>query len=139
MDLGVRVKVALVAAASTGLGTATALELSREGAHVAIAARGEAEVRAAADVIRHATGGRLLAVPADLRNPEDIGRLVSETRESLGPTDILVNNAGGPPPGDLTDVSDDDWMEAIDLNLMSAIRLTRLILPDMRSRGWGAS
>jgi 3-oxoacyl-[acyl-carrier protein] reductase len=137
MDLGLKGKVALVAAASKGLGKAIALELAREGADVAIAARGQAELRAAATEIRQATGARVLAAPADVGNPADIGRLFQATVDEFGRVDILVNNAGGPPAGEFTDVGDEDWLAAINLNLMSTVRLTRQALPGMRARQWG--
>ncbi|MCD6518814.1 MAG: SDR family oxidoreductase [Anaerolineae bacterium] len=137
MDLGIKDKVALVAAASRGLGKATALELSKEGALVAIAARGEAALRAAAQEIHEATGGRVLPVRADVSVAKDIERLVKAVEKEFGHIDILVNNAGGPKPGQFTDMSDKDWLDAINLNLMSAIRLIRLVLPGMRERHWG--
>ncbi len=137
MDLGLKGKVALVAAASKGLGKATAMALSKEGADVAIAARGEATLLAAADEIRRMTGGRVLAVKADVSVASDIEALVTGVEAEFGRVDVLVNNAGGPRPGVFTDMSDQDWMHAVQLNLMSAIRLTRLVLPGMRERRWG--
>ncbi len=137
MNLGLKGKVALVAASSRGLGKATALELAQEGADVVISARGEANLQAAADEIRHATGGRVLAVPADMRTASDVLHLVQAAKAAFDHIDILVNNAGGPPPGAFTDMVDEDWLGAIELNLMSTIRLTRQVLPDMRERRWG--
>jgi 3-oxoacyl-[acyl-carrier protein] reductase len=137
MDLGIKGKVALVAAASRGLGKAAATELAREGARVVIAARGEEELEAAADEIRIATGAHVLPVPADVTVAADIEALVGAAQAEFGDVDILVNNAGGPRPGTFTDVSDEDWLAAVNLNLMSALRLTRLVLPGMRRRRWG--
>ncbi len=137
MDLGIKGKVALVAAASKGLGKATALALAHEGADVCIVARGQQALDAAAEEIRAATGCKVLAVAGDVGVAAQLEALVRRVNESLGGVDILVNNAGGPRPGVFTDMSDEDWLGAIELNLMSAVRLTRLVLPHMRERGWG--
>ena len=137
MDLGLRGKVALVVAASKGLGKAVAMELSREGAHVAIAARTEAELQAAAEEIRRVAGNRVLALPADVSVAAEIEALGRAVEAEYGRVDILVNNAGGPRPGTFSDMADEDWLNAVNLNLLSAIRLTRWVLPGMRQRRWG--
>jgi 3-oxoacyl-[acyl-carrier protein] reductase len=137
MNLGLKGKVALVAAASKGLGKAAAWALAQEGAQVVIAARGEAELRAAEQEIRQGTGGQVRAVRADVSVAADIEALTQAAMSAFGRVDILVNNAGGPRPGVFTDMTDEDWLGAINLNLMSAIRLTRLVLPGMRARRWG--
>ena len=137
MDLGLRGRIALVAGASRGLGKATALTLAREGAMVAIAARGAAALASAAEEIRDLTGAVVLAVPADVAVATECEALVAEVQRGLGTVDMLVNNAGGPRPGLFAEMTDDDWLAAINLNLMSAIRLTRLVLPGMRAQRWG--
>jgi 3-oxoacyl-[acyl-carrier protein] reductase len=137
MELGLKGKVALVVAASKGLGKAAALELAREGAFVALSSHSDTSLQAAAEEIRRATGGRVLAICADVTREQDLGALVQAVEAEYGRIDILVNNAGGPRPGVFTDMSDEDWLAAIDLNLLSAIRLTRLVLPGMRQRHWG--
>lgn len=137
MQLGLTGKVALVAASSKGLGRATALTLAQEGADVVISARGQEALERSRDEISAATGRRILAVQADVSKREDIDRLVSQALDALGRIDILVNNAGGPRPGVFTDMTDADWLAAVDLNLMSAIRLIERTLPGMRQRGWG--
>jgi 3-oxoacyl-[acyl-carrier protein] reductase len=137
MDLGIRGKVALVAAASKGLGKAAAWALAREGARVVIAARGEALLRQAAAEIADDTGSSVVGIPADVSVAADTERLFVAACDAYGQVDILVNNAGGPRPGVFTDMSDDDWLQAVELNLLSAIRLTRLALPGMRARRWG--
>ena len=137
MDLGIKDRVALVAAASRGLGRATAMSLAAEGARVAIAARGQSALDDAAKAIRRATGSQVLTLRADVAVTKDINALVAATQEELGTIDILVNNAGGPRAGKFTDMSDQDWLGAIELNLMSAIRLTQLVLPGMREQRWG--
>jgi 3-oxoacyl-[acyl-carrier protein] reductase len=137
MDLGLKDKVALVAAASRGLGKAVAREFAREGAHVAICARGEDTLRATALEIAVHTWGEVFPIVADVTRPEDIQRLVSAVKEHFGQIDILVNNAGGPPTGTFMDFDDEAWEVALRLNLMSTIRLCRAVLPGMRARRWG--
>jgi 3-oxoacyl-[acyl-carrier protein] reductase len=137
MDLGLKDKVALVAAASRGLGKAVAREFGREGAHVAICARGEDALRATALEIAVDTWGEVFPVVADVTEPEDIQRLVSAVEEHFGQIDILVNNAGGPPTGTFVDFDDEAWEAALRLNLMSTIRLCRAVLSGMRTRHWG--
>jgi len=133
MDLGLRGQVALVAAASRGLGRAIAASFVREGAHVAICARNDAGVKAAAAEI----GGDVLAVAADVAKPEDAERVVRATVERFGGVDILVNNAGGPPSKPFVEITDEEWWAAIGVNLMSTVRLSRLVVPHMRARGGG--
>jgi len=112
MDLGLSDKVAVVAASSKGLGKASALALAREGARVAVCARNEADLEAAAEEIRRETGAEVLAVAADLRNAPDIERVVASTVERFGGVDVLVNNSGGPPLGKFADLNDDDYGRA---------------------------
>ena len=132
MDLQLTNRVALIAASSQGLGYATALQLSREGAHIAVNSRDEANVHAAADAIRDETGNPVLGVVADVANPEDIERLVKATVEEYGGLDILITNAAGPPSGLFVDLDDEMWQKAVDLNLMSAVRLIRAALPHLQ-------
>ncbi len=137
MNLGLQNKIALVAASSRGLGKAAALALAQEGCDVIITARGQEALDRTADEIRAATGRQVLAIPADVSVVADIDRLVEAALSAFERVDILVNNAGGPRPGVFTDMEDEDWLAAIDLNLMSTIRLTERLLPGMRQRGWG--
>jgi len=137
MDLGLKGKAALVAAASRGLGKAVAWELAREGARVAICARGKDALRAAAREIAEDTRGKVFPVAADMTNPSDIRRLVTAVEERFGRIDILVSNAGGPPTGAFADFDDDAWEAALRLNLLSTVRLCRAVLPGMRARSWG--
>ena len=138
MDLGLKGRVALVAAASKGLGRAIAQELAAEGARVVMSARGEGTLRAARDEIARDTGGELLAIPADVSRVDDLVRLAREAEKwGGGRVDILVNNAGGPPSGPFEDLPWDKWSDAIDLTLRSAVELTRLVLPGMREQKWG--
>jgi 3-oxoacyl-[acyl-carrier protein] reductase len=137
MDLGLHDKIALVAASSTGLGRACAQTLSAEGTKVAICARDGKTLRAAADQIAGETGNEVLAVIADLTRARDVGRVVSETVNHFGALHILVTNNGGPPAGYFFDFDDNDWYRAVDLTLMSAVRLIRAAVPHMRGQKWG--
>lgn len=138
MDLGLRGKVALVAAASKGLGYAIALELSREGARVAICGRDEAAIAAAAERIAGETRGEVLPVAADVSTADGCEAFVQSAVARYGGVDVLVVNAGGPPPGRFDELDDEAWRRAFDLTLMSAVRLTRLGLAQMRRRGGGS-
>lgn len=138
MDLGLKDKVALVAASSQGLGKATALALAREGARVVISGRHEAALSAAKGEIAAAVpGADVRAIVADVTKPDDIERLVAETVAACGTIHILIANAGGPPPGTFDAVSDEDWQRAFHLTVMSAVRLARAALPHMRRQKWG--
>jgi 3-oxoacyl-[acyl-carrier protein] reductase len=137
VDLGLKDRTALVTAASKGLGRAAALELAREGARVVVCSRSE-RAQAAAEEIRAATGAGVWAVQGDLTKPEDIDRIVRQALEHLGHLDILILNAGGPPPGAFLDLRAQDWESAIQLTLMSAVRLCYAALPHMVARGQGS-
>lgn len=137
MDLGLKDKVALVTASSKGLGRACALALAREGAKVAICARDGKALKVAADEIVMTTGSEVLAVPADMNNSRDIQQVVKETVKHFGKLHILVTNAGGPPAGSFADFEDRQWQEALNLTLMSMVRLIRAALPYMQQEGWG--
>ncbi|MBN1122751.1 MAG: SDR family oxidoreductase [Anaerolineae bacterium] len=132
MDLQLDNRVALVAAASQGLGYATALQLSREGALVVICSRDEAKINAARDAIRTETGSPVLAVRADVTIPGDIECLLDLAVEEFGGLDILVTNAGGPPTAAFDEIDDALWKKSVDLTLMSAVRLIRGALPHLR-------
>jgi 3-oxoacyl-[acyl-carrier protein] reductase len=138
VDLGLAEKIALVTASSRGLGKAVALCLAREGAHVAVCARHEEDLTAAADEIREATGQRVVAIAADVAEPESAAALVDATMETFGRLDILVTNAGGPPPGTFLDLSAGDWEQAVQLTLMSAVRLCYAAAPAMKRQSSGA-
>jgi len=137
MDLGIQGRVAIVTAASSGLGKATAMELAVEGARVAINARTEDQLRATADEIRSATGSEVLAIEGDVTKESHIRNLISETRKGFGRVDILVANAGGPPAGFFDDFTSEHYRAAIELNLISTINLCREAIPHMRERRWG--
>ncbi len=137
MDLGLTGKVAIVTAASRGLGRAVAFALAREGADVTIAARDPARLETTAQEIRQATGRTVLAVPADVSRAEDIDRIIAQTVERFGRINILVTNSGGPPAGTFFDFADADWQRAFELLVLSAVRLIRGVVPYMRQQGGG--
>ncbi|MCZ2859928.1 SDR family oxidoreductase [Blastococcus sp. VKM Ac-2987] len=137
MDLQLTGKVALVTAASKGLGRATATQLAAEGARVMISSRGEEQLAKTAAEIAEATGAQVEHCAADVADADDVARLLEETQRRLGGVDVLVANAGGPPPGGFDAVDDAKWYQAHDLNLMSTVRLIRGVLPHMREQKWG--
>jgi 3-oxoacyl-[acyl-carrier protein] reductase len=137
MDLGLRDRVALVAAASKGLGRASAEELAADGARVVICARGAEALQAAAAKIRERTGADVHTVVADVSTREGIDLAANAALARYGRVDILVNNAGGPPSGPFEQHDWSAWESAVQLTLRSAVELTRLVLPGMRERKWG--
>jgi 3-oxoacyl-[acyl-carrier protein] reductase len=137
MDLGLKGKVALVAAASRGLGRAVAEEFAAEGASLVICARGDRELDSVASSIERQTGASVLPVHGDVSVPADVRRIVEVGLARFGRIDILVNNAGGPPSGRFEDLSQENWDAAVKLTLGSVLEFTRAVLPGMKERGWG--
>lgn len=137
MDLGLKGKVALVTAASKGMGKACALGLAAEGARVVMCARTESDLRAAADEVRRQTGAAVEAMRADVTKAADVKALGARAREAFGGIDILVANCGGPPRGGLEEMTDEQWYGAFDVSLLSVVRLIREVVPSMRQRKWG--
>ncbi len=136
MDLGLRDRVAVVAAGSRGLGRAIAETLAAEGARVVLCARGAAALDDACRDISDA-GGRCHAVAADVSVPADVARVVAEADAIFGSVDILVTNSGGPKPGRFETLTTDDWDAATRLLLSSAVGFARAVVPGMRARKWG--
>jgi len=137
VDLGLRGKVALVAAASRGLGRAVAEELAAEGASLVMCARGEKALQEAAGAIRTMSGAEVEAVAADVSKPEDVDTLVHAALDRFGRVDILVTNAGGPPSGTFESLGREKWDNAVRLTLLSTVNLCRAVLPGMKQRHWG--
>ncbi|OZE90740.1 hypothetical protein CH299_29230 [Rhodococcus sp. 14-2686-1-2] len=136
MDLGLKGRRALVTGASQGIGYAIADRLASEGADLTLVARGADRLSYAADALR-GHGGTVDIVPADLATVEGVNRCIDQVL-ARGYVDILVNNAGGmEEPKSILNLTDSDWAAALDLNLMSAVRLSRGLLPGMLERGWG--
>ena len=137
MDLGLAGRVALVTAASKGMGKASAMGLAAEGARVVMCARTESDLKTAAEEIRATTRAEVLAVPADVTKKDDVTALVDRAVKTFGHVDILVANAGGPPRGYFEDMTDEQWQGAFDVSLLSVVRLVRGVLPSMKARRWG--
>ena len=136
MDLGLRGRVAIVAAGSKGLGRAVAEELAAEGAAVAICARGREALDDTCQAIL-TRGGRAIGIVADVSVPGEPARVVAEAEAALGPIDILVTNAGGPRSGPFENLSPEDWDAAVATLLTSAVSFARAVVPGMRARRWG--
>ncbi len=133
MDLGIKGRNALVCAASKGLGKGCAVSLAREGATVTIIARGREALEQAAADIQAETGAKVVAVAADITTPE--GR--SAALAACPQPDILVNNAGGPPPGDFRNWTREDWIKAVDANMLTPIELIKATVDGMIARKFG--
>ena len=137
MDLGIKNKVALVTAASQGLGKASALELAKEGVMLAICSRDEQKIENAAKEIIDQTGSEVIHFETNLDNDDDISNLIDSVQSNFGDIDILVNNTGGPKAGFFEDLTDDDWIKTFESTFLSAIRVTRKVLPSMKRNSWG--
>ncbi|HLF80824.1 MAG TPA: SDR family oxidoreductase [Anaerolineales bacterium] len=137
MDLQLKGKVALVAAASKGLGKATALALAQEGAHLAICARSEV-LEQTAEHIRSETGAQVLAVRTDLTVREQVEALVQQSLDRYGQIDVLIVNCGGPPPGEFLELTIEDWQMGVQTTIMSALYLCYAVIPHMVERGSGS-
>lgn len=138
LELNLEGKVALVTGGSEGIGKGVAWKLAEEGCSVAICARRDDVLQAAAQEIRDATDGAVLAVPADVTKAEDIDRFVSTAIETYGGVDILVNNAGRSAGFPFEDATDEIWLEDFDLKFWAAVRGSRSALPSMKERGGGS-
>jgi len=137
MDLQLTGKVALVTAASRGLGRAAARQLALEGARVVMCARSDA-LDQSADEIRQESGSQVIPVRADVTVQADVEKVVQHTIDLFGQIDILVINAGGPTPGNFLDITASDWEEAVQLTLMSAVRLCYEVVPHMLEQDSGS-
>jgi 3-oxoacyl-[acyl-carrier protein] reductase len=137
MELGIEGKVAAVGGASTGLGKAIAWALAREGARVAICAREREQLEHTATAINRASGREILAHPCDLATADGPTGFVEATAKRFGKLDILVTNAGGPPATISSKTPAEAWAEALELNLLSTIRLAQAAIPYMRRNSWG--
>lgn len=137
MDLGLKGRVAIVAAASKGLGRAVAEELAREGCHVAICARTAADLTATAEEIGKANGREVFSHALDVTDAEAVHSFVEAVEKKYGRVDICVTNAGGPPAKKFLDTTIEEWRTAIDLTLLSSVYFAREVLPRMRRNHWG--
>lgn len=137
MKLDIEGKVALVVASSKGIGRACGMALAMEGVKLVICARDKDALTLTKDEIYSATGAEILAISADLSDANDIEMVLEETLIHFGNLHILVTNSGGPQPGQFLELNDADWEEALQLLLMSNVRLIRAALPQMRKNQWG--
>jgi len=137
LELGLKGKVAIVTGGSEGLGRATAERFAREGVRVAICARRKDVLEQTAEAIRRATGGEILAQPADVTRPDEVEGFVRAVVGRFGGVDILVNNAGTSAAAGFEKVDDATWQTDFDLKLMAAVRFCRLVIPIMKQRGGG--
>lgn len=137
MDLGLKGRVAIVAASSQGLGKAVAMGLAREGANLAMCARTQSALDAAAEEICRETGAEVMTRALDVTGYEDVRRFVADTAARFGRVDICVANAGGPPTKTFAETTVDEWHRAAELNLMSTVYFAKETLPLMAGRRWG--
>jgi len=137
MDLKLKDKVALVLAASKGLGRASALALSAEGAKVAICSRNAEELKKTAAEIHQQTGNSVIAIAADVSDAAQVKNLIEATAKTFGGIDILVNNGGGPPFDKFENFDDEAWQKAFELTLFAFARTGREVLPYMKKAGSG--
>jgi 3-oxoacyl-[acyl-carrier protein] reductase len=137
MNLGLEGKVALVAAASRGLGRAVAEELAAEGTSLLLCARNAEALDRTCNEISGSTGREVMGVVCDVSSPESVRKMVSEGIGRFGRIDILVTNAGGPPAGRFEDLGHEAWVDAVRLTLGSVLELTRSVLPGMKKQKWG--
>ena len=137
MNLHLKDKVVLITASSKGIGKAAAELFLNEGGKVVICSSNSDNLKIAADELKSITGNEPLTGICDLNKPEDLTKIVKLAKEEFGKIDILVNNCGGPAPGMFDDLNDDKWQHAVEQVLMSVVRLTREVLPGMKSNNWG--
>jgi 3-oxoacyl-[acyl-carrier protein] reductase len=138
MDLGLKGKVVLVTGASKGIGRAVAEGFAAEGAKVAISARGKEELETAARAISQSSGAEVLPIVADAYSAEDTTRMIGEVVKRFGTIHVLVNNAGGVGAfAPFDELKDEDWLDILTFNVLSAVRATRAALPYMKKQKWG--
>lgn len=137
MDLGLKNRVALVAASSQGIGLATAQAFAAEGCRVAMCARNDATLQAAALKIRKQHAAEVYAEALDVSDASAVGRFVAAVAAKFGGVDICVTNAGGPPAKGFLAASLDDWQRAIAFNFLSTVYFAREVIPHMQRRRWG--
>ncbi len=138
MDLGLKDKIILVTAASQGIGRAIAEAFAAEGAKVAITARRGDHIQQAAQEISHSAGTQVMGIAADASKADDNIRMVDEVVKRFGTVHVLVNNAGGVGAfADFDQLTDQDWLDVLNLNVMSAVRASRAALPHMQRQKWG--
>jgi 3-oxoacyl-[acyl-carrier protein] reductase len=137
MDLGLKTRVALIAASSQGIGLATAEAFAAEGCRIAMCSRNNQTLQSAAEKIRKHHNAEVLAEPLDVTDPAAVTRFVAAVAAKFGTVDICVTNAGGPPARGFLAATLDDWQRAIDANFLSTVYLAREVIPHMQRNRWG--
>ena len=139
MNLNLKNKNAIVCASSQGLGKAAALDLAEEGVNLAICSRDQDKINKVKEEIHQKINSeiKVIALQVDLDSPDEIQAFYRQVENDLGSVDILVNNNGGPPPSTFEQLSDDDWQKAFNSTMMSCLRLSKLVIPNMKKNGWG--
>ena len=137
MDLSIKGKNAIVCASSQGLGKSAAVDLAKEGVNLAICSRNKDKINLVKEEIEQTSDVKVVAIEADLSSEKDISALFQEAKKELKTIDILINNNGGPPPSTFEELTDEDWQKTFNSTMMSAIRLSKLVLPDMTKNKWG--
>ena len=137
MDLSIKGKNAIVCASSQGLGKSAAVDLAKEGVNLAICSRNKDKINLVKEEIEQTSDVKVVAIEADLSSEKDISALFQEAKKELKAIDILINNNGGPPPSTFEELTDEDWQRTFNSTMMSAIRLSKLVLPDMKKNKWG--
>ena len=139
MNLNLKNKNAIVCASSQGLGKAAALDLAEEGVNLAICSRDQDKINKVKEEIHQKINSeiKVLALQVDLDSPDEIQAFYKQVENDLGSVDILVNNNGGPPPSTFEQLSDDDWQKAFNSTMMSCLRLSKLVIPNMKENAWG--
>ena len=139
MNLNLKNKNAIVCASSQGLGKAAALDLAEEGVNLAICSRDQDKINKVKEEIHQKINSeiKVIALQVDLDSPDEIQAFYKQVENDLGSIDILVNNNGGPPPSTFEQLSDDDWEKAFNSTMMSCLRLSKLVIPNMKKNGWG--
>ena len=139
MNLNLNNKNAIVCASSQGLGKAAALDLAEEGVNLAICSRDQDKINKVKEEIHQKINSeiKVIALQVDLDSPDEIQAFYKQVENDLGSVDILVNNNGGPPPSTFERLSDEDWQKAFNSTMMSCLRLSKLVIPNMKKNGWG--
>ena len=139
MNLNLKNKNAIVCASSQGLGKAAALDLAEEGVNLAICSRDQDKINKVKEEIHRKVDSKIkvIALQVDLDSLDEIQAFYKQVENDLGSVDILVNNNGGPPPSTFEQLSDDDWQKAFNSTMMSCLRLSKLVIPNMKKNGWG--
>lgn len=135
MELNLEGKTALVMASSQGLGKAIATAFVKEGMNVVLASRNEEKLNEVQTELENLQGGKVRYIRTDITQPDQIKQAVQHTVDSFGQLDILINNAGGPPAGTFEQITDEQWQQSFELNLLSYVRMIREALPHLKKNG----